>query len=97
MKPKLLKKIRQRFKWHYHGSIQYPFRLYWKVMDCRGTETELKEHISHFCIGDMVRIHCPTIAEQLAIDVMGIMYVYRHREHRAKMKNKRFKNKYFNA
>lgn len=66
-------------------------------MDFLGTEPELKEHISHFCIGDMVRIHCPTIAEQLAIDVMGIMYVYRHREHRAKMKNKRFKNKHFNA
>jgi len=97
MKIKLLKKIRKRFKWSYHGAIEFPFRLYWSVLDSKGTEPQLMEHESHLCYGDMIRIHSPSIAEQLAIDVMGIMFVHKHREHRYKMENIRFKNKHFNG
>lgn len=97
MKVRLLKKIRKRFKWSYHGAIELPFRLYWNVLDSKGTEPELMEHVSRLCSGDMIRIHSLTIAEQLAMDVMGIMFVYRHRQHRYKMKNKSFKMKHFNG
>lgn len=98
MKVKLLKKIRKRFKWKYLGfDMDKPFpRQLWEVKDSKGTEIENLEHVSHMGYGDMIRIHSPTIAEQLVMDLMGIMFVYNHRQHRAKMKNKSFKKKYFN-
>lgn len=97
MKVKLLKKIRKRFKFSYYGIKDFPFRLYWQVLDSKKTEPELKEHVSHYCFGDMIRIDSPTIAEQLAMDVMGIMYVYNHRQHRFKMRNIRFRRRHFNG
>ncbi len=98
MKTKLLKKIRKRFKFKFIGmNIKDPFpRRYWEVMDSeQGTEIEKMEHVSHFRIGNMVMIDNPTIAEQLTMEIKGIMYVYEHRCYRARMKNKSFRKKHF--
>lgn len=100
MKVKLLKKIRKRFKYKYLGKDQFGYandrREYWEVLDSQGTEIQKMEHISHFNIGNLVTIDCPTIAEQLAMDIMGLIYVYEHRQHHFKRKNRSFRKKHFN-
>lgn len=99
MKVKLLKKLRRRFKWKYLGEIErvirMPFRKYWEIIDSQATEIRRMEDVSRYCFGDMIRIDSPTIAERLSMELKGIMFVYHHREYRAKMKNKSFKKKHF--
>lgn len=99
MKTALLKKVRKRFKFKYLGfNLNKPFpKQIWEVIDLNGTEIEEMEHISHFRIGNIIMIDNPTIAEQLVMEIKGVMYVYEHRCYRAKMKNKSFKKKHFHA
>lgn len=99
MKVKLLKKIRKRFKWKYLGDIEEVKRLprkYWEILDSEGIGVEKLEHVSHIRFVNFVSISEATIAEQLVMRMKGLMYVFNHREHRAKMKNKSFKKKHFN-
>lgn len=96
MKVKLLRKIRQRYKIIYLGNCGSHMFNFYEVIDSKGTSIKKYSDKSLIQISNGFHtVNCPSFAEMLSIEIMGVMFVHKHRLRVDKRKNRSLIKKHF--
>ena len=101
MKVKLLKKFRKRFKIVHNQESKSTYDKIYKrkaalVYDLKeGVEPELMSYVNALCLDNGYHKVCSaSLAEYLAIIIIGVTFVYRHRQLIEKRKKRAFRLNY---